>query len=71
MRRPVRPTRTAYIQVNRHSMPGYAATRSEPFYSEIPDPPPAPEPAPLPKAAGTKHFLGKTGHYSCTLRYWN
>jgi hypothetical protein len=41
MRRPVRPTQTAYIQVNHHSMPGYAATGSEPYYSEIPDPPPS------------------------------
>jgi hypothetical protein len=37
MRRPVRPTQTAYIQVNRHSMPGYAASGSEPYYSEIKD----------------------------------
>jgi hypothetical protein len=44
MRRPVRPTQTAYIQVNRNSTPGYTATRSEPFYSEIPDPPSAPTP---------------------------
>jgi hypothetical protein len=51
MRRPVRPTQTVCVQVNRFSMPGYAATGSEEYpYSEIPDPLPAPL---LPGASGT------------------
>jgi hypothetical protein len=33
------PTQTACIQVNRESMPGYATSGFEPYYSEIRDPP--------------------------------
>jgi hypothetical protein len=34
------PTQTAYIQVNRDSMPGYIAPSGfEPYYSEARDPP--------------------------------